>query len=70
MLRGAQVLRLQAGVPEGGSIGAALSADEEQLRVHQEEDLPPHAPAGTDVLVINKSNEQDSLCAEYTTPVL
>lgn len=49
------MLRLQAGVPEGRSVGAALSADEEQLRVHQEEDLPSHTPAGIDVLVLNEN---------------
>ncbi len=46
MLRGAQVLRLQAGVSPGRGVGAALPADEKQLRVHQEEDVPTHAPAG------------------------
>lgn len=61
VLWGAQVLRLQAGVPEGWSISAALSADEEQLRVHQEEDFPSHTPAGIDVLVMCKNKDQDSL---------
>lgn len=46
VLRGAQVLRLQAGMSAGRGVCAALPADEEQLRVHQEEDLPAHAPAG------------------------
>lgn len=46
MLRGAQVLRLQAGMSAGRGVGPALPADEKQLRVHQEEDLPAHAPAG------------------------
>lgn len=52
MLRGAQVLRLQAGISEGRGVGPALSADEKQLRVHQEEDLPTHAPAGKEELVL------------------
>lgn len=47
MLRGAEVLRLQAELAEGGGRRAALPAHEEQLRVHQEEDLPAHPPAGT-----------------------
>lgn len=46
MLRGAQMLRVQAGRPAGRGVGAALPAHEKQLRVHQEEDLPAHAPAG------------------------
>lgn len=46
VLRGPQVLRLQAGLSEGRGVSPALPPDEKQLRVHQEEDLPTHAPAG------------------------
>lgn len=70
MLRGAQVLRLQAGVPEGRGVGPALPADEKQLRVHQEEDLPTHAPAGKlVVLVFEVEGEREETCLLKVWPL-
>lgn len=60
MLRGAQVLRLQAGLSAGRGVSPALPAHEEQLRVHQEENLPTHTPAGK-VLMLTTVDVQHSL---------
>ena len=75
VLRGAEVLRVQDGVPQGGGLGPAVFAHEEQLRLHQEEDLPTHTPAGPDrervcvslcvclcVCVLVSSSEHFQLC--------
>lgn len=59
------MLRVQAGLPEGRGVSTALPAHEEQLRVHQEEDLPAHTPAGKVLRLFKHMNILHTLALEW-----